>query len=291
MGLRPPLENSVAFLDVGQGDCILVRTATGQNCLLDCGSSSRSGGGKYVLLPYLKYHGIQSLDIVFLSHPDQDHVNGVVELLGAKEDSGIEVGQLLLPAIEESAREAQLGALLEAARTAQGSPVPVGYLSRGDRWDCGSAVFTCLHPREGFGGEEANAYSECVLVEFRQEREANSAPGECAWSLLLTGDVEGKGEEALLGELLSQKREGVTVLKAAHHGSRSSTSREILDLLQPEVTVISCGRDNRYGHPHRELLERLEASGTFILQTAESGTVTVTFREGGLRISSMLPLP
>ncbi len=290
-GRRPPLENSVAFLDVGQGDCILVRTATGQNCLLDCGSSSRSGVGKYVLLPYLKYHGIQSLDIVFLSHPDQDHVNGVVELLGAKEDSGIEVGQLLLPAIEESAREAQLGALLEAARTAQGSPVPVGYLSRGDRWDCGSAVFTCLHPREGFGGEEANAYSECVLVEFRQEREANSAPGECAWSLLLTGDVEGKGEEALLGELLSQKREGVTVLKAAHHGSRSSTSREILDLLQPEVTVISCGRDNRYGHPHRELLERLEASGTFILQTAESGTVTVTFREGGLRISSMLPLP
>lgn len=289
LGLRPPLENSAAFLDVGQGDCILVRTASGQNCLFDCGSSSRSGVGEYVLLPYLKYYGIHSLDAVFLSHPDEDHVNGVLELLGAGKDGGIGVGQLLLPAIQESAREAQLGELLEAAQNAQGGPVPVGYLSQGDRWDCGSAVFTCLHPREGYAGDEPNTYSECVLVEFGGKKEPQS--GEDTWSLLLTGDVEGEGEEALMAELLTEKKEGVTVLKAAHHGSRGSTSRELLELLHPVATVISCGRDNRYGHPHRELLERLEASGTCILQTAESGTVTLVFREGALRISAMLDIP
>ena len=107
------------------------------------------------------------------------------------------------------------------------------------------------------------------------------------WTLLLTGDVQEKGEEAFSREIQERGIGGITVLKAAHHGSRNSTPKELLDRLKPLLTVISCGRDNRYGHPHAELMERLEASGTAIVQTAWSGAVTVTWQDGGLAVSGM----
>ena len=98
-------------------------------------------------------------------------------------------------------------------------------------------------------------------------------------SLLLTGDVEGEGERALIGELRERGIGAVTVLKTAHHGSRNATSREFLAQVKPQIAVISCGRNNRYGHPHEELLERLRGGGTNVYLTPESGAVTV--RAGG----------
>lgn len=284
LGLRPAAANSVTFLDVGQGDCILVRTASGENYLFDCGSSSRSGIGKYVLIPYLKYHGIGNIDAIFLSHPDADHVNGAVELLGTGKEEHIRVGQLLLPAIREEERQEQLGELLAAADAAQEGPVPVGYLQAGDSWSCGSAVFTCLHPNEGIGTQDVNAYSECFLVEFSEGR----ASGGKRWTMLLTGDVQNEGEEALQEEILARGIRGITVLKAAHHGSKNSTPGRLLEQLSPMVTVISSGRGNRYGHPHAELLERLEDIGTVVAQTADSGAITVTLQGRAVKLSSFM---
>ena len=283
---KPPAKNSVTFLDVGQGDCILVRVSTGQTYLFDCGSTSRSGVGEYVLLPCLKYYGIRSIDALFLSHPDADHVNGALELLAMGDKSGIVVRQLVLPAIREADREEQMGELVEAAENSpQASPVLVGYLSAGESWDCGGAVFTCLHPVRNYSAEDANQYSECLLVEFREKDRKQAGQ---KWTLLLTGDVEGGGEEAMFQELRRRNIGALTVLKAAHHGSRNSTSEELLAWLTPKVTVISCGRDNRYGHPHKELLERLEASGTYVLQTAQRGAITILYKDGNVRISTYL---
>ncbi|HBA48081.1 MAG TPA: hypothetical protein DCZ91_09855 [Lachnospiraceae bacterium] len=321
--IHPPAENSVTFLDVGQGDCILLRTASGEVYLFDCGSSSRKNIGKYIMIPFLKYNGIHTIDAVFLSHPDADHINGAVELLGIGGENNITVNQLLLPDIEEKAKEEQLGELLKAAREAtQREPVPVGYLSAGDGWTCGSAAFTCLHPVKGFSAADVNAYSECFLVEFtegrgsvfRGGREGGKMSGETSgktsgetggktsgetgsetdngtcslsWTLLLTGDVQEKGEEAFFREIQERNIEGITVLKAAHHGSRNSTSEEFLNRLKPLLTIISSGKNNRYGHPHAELMERLEASGTVIVQTAQSGAVTVRWQDGGLEVFGM----
>ncbi len=300
--IRPSAGNSVTFLDVGQGDSILVRTASGETYLFDCGSSSRKKIGKYILIPYLKYNGIRTIDAVFLSHPDGDHVNGAVELFALGGENHITVHQLLLPDIEETAREEQFGTLLQAAlEGAQGQPIAVGYLSAGDGWRCGSASFTCLHPEKGFGAQDVNAYSECFLVEFYEDgtrfqsgisggavREAGAAGGSpsppAQWTLLLTGDVQDKGEKALLREIQERNIGGITVLKAAHHGSRNSTPEALLDQLKPFLTVISCGRDNRYGHPHEELLERLEACGTHILQTAQWGAVRMEYEDGSLAV-------
>lgn len=287
--VRPAAENSVMFLDVGQGDCILVRTASGENYLFDCGSSSRSSVGKYLLIPCLKYHGIGVIDAVFLSHPDADHVNGAVELFETGGEHHIKIKQLLLPAIPESARQEQLGELLLAAsKASQKEPVLVGYLQAGDRWNCGSAAFTCLHPGKDTGTQDVNGYSECFLVEFAEGKKSffrDGISGE-KWTLLLTGDVQNEGEEELQREILSRDIKNVTVLKAAHHGSRNSTPGELLAQLSPSLTVISSGRNNRYGHPHAELLARLEEAGTYILRTEQSGAVRITFRDGGIRVET-----
>ncbi len=286
MGIRPSAADSVTFLDVGQGDGIVVRTASGQTYLFDCGSSSRSNVGKYVLMPYLKYHGIHTIDAVFVSHPDKDHVNGVLELLSLGAENGILVRQLVLPAIEEEEREEQLGELRQAAAKAsvlQGRFLAVNYLSAGEAWECGSAAFLCLHPEAGFVSESSNGYSECVYVEFRGKRGRDCEK----WTLLLTGDVEGRGESELLEELEERGIGNITVLKAAHHGSRNSSSEALLSQTAPKLTVISCGRNNSYGHPHRELLERLEQIDTYIVQTAQLGALTVTYRDGHLQVHTI----
>ncbi len=277
--MRLQNRESAVFLDVGQGDCILVRTASGQTYLFDCGSSSRKGVGKYILIPYLKYQGIHTIDAVFLSHPDEDHINGALELLESGWREGIDVKQVLLPAIEEKAREEQFGKLCQGVKEAsqQGDEVLVGYLAANDTWKCDNTVFTCLHPEAGYRGEHSNEYSECIYIEFPE------------WTLLLTGDVEGRGEEALLEALAARGIEEITVLKAAHHGSRNSSSEAFLRQVSPRLTVISSGRKNRYGHPHQEMMERVEETKSYVMLTAEEGAITVTFRNGNLRVKSVWP--
>lgn len=270
LGIRPAAGNRVIFLDVGQGDCCLVQTASGVNYLFDCGSSSRSKIGEYVLLPALKYYGIRRLDGIFLSHPDTDHMNGILELLELAGENHLTVRQLILPAVEERAREEAFGELLAAAGAAgkgREGGVRVGWLGAGDIWDCGEVHFLCLHPVKGYSGAEGNVYSECIYGDFG------------SFSLLLTGDVEGAGEQALLAELQRLELSGVTVLKTAHHGSRNSTSAELLAQACPQAAVISCGQNNRYGHPHGELLERLEEAGSHVFRTDSGGAVILEAKE------------
>lgn len=288
LGYRPPGENRVVFLDVGQGDCILVQTASGENYLFDCGSSNRSGVGRYVLLPFLKYSGIHKLDAVLLSHPDMDHVGGAMELFSLAEENSIEIGQLVLPAVEEAEREAEFQEIIRAAgkypawqqRALKGNrktAVEVRYLAAGESWQCGSADFLCLHPEAGWSAADKNAYSMCVYVSFAEDV-----------SLLLTGDVEGPGEEALIRALKEKNLEDITILKTAHHGSRNSTAREFLAQIKPGIAVISCGRNNRYGHPHAELLERLEDCGAKIYLTPEGGAVTVRAGRGSVEVETYI---
>ncbi|MBO5282181.1 MAG: DNA internalization-related competence protein ComEC/Rec2 [Lachnospiraceae bacterium] len=247
---------SLTMLDVGQGDCICVRTARGQTYLFDGGSSSRSRVGEYVLVPYLKSQGISRVEGIFVSHGDQDHMNAVKELL--TDSDGIRLDTLYLPQLAQPQPEA----LEELAALAREADCRVVYLSRGMGWQQGDFRLTCLWPLAGYAGE-SNASSACYLLE------------EGGFRVLLTGDVEGEGETAVTGYLQSLAISSVDVLKVAHHGSRYSTSDSFLQAVSPRLALISAGRDNSYGHPHAELLERLERAGCLILQTPESGAVTV----------------
>ena len=272
--IHPAGRNQIIFLDVGQGDCCLIRTETGHNYLFDCGSSSRRKVGEYVLLPTLKYYGITTLDGVFVSHPDVDHMNGIQELLELAEENHLTIGSLVLPAVEQSARQGQFGELLMAVDDRSGGQkttqtTRVVWVSAGDAWESGSVRFLCLHPERESGTMNENAYSECFYVDFGD------------FTLLLTGDVEGSGEEALLAELQRRRIGQLDLLKIAHHGSRNSTTEEFLQQLHPGTAIISCGSNNRYGHPHAELLNRLESAGVQWICTKDYGAITVEMDKGG----------
>ena len=332
----------VTFLDVGQGDGIVVET--GQEAyLFDCGSTSRKNIGEYVLKPYLKSRGIRSLRGVFVSHPDEDHMNGVIELLENGADWGIVVEQLFLPAIAEEKRTESFATLLAAAEAAE---VPVSYIKCGDEIRDSQLRLLCLHPEENTTLADANAYSECFYVEvfakkIKQEaiadRQAKDASEGSAMegsgengnfagngsfagngerkdfrmndgkiNILLTGDVEGEGEWQLMQELQAlqqpqslqesrrlQEQRGqrefrVDILKVAHHGSGYSTGTEFLATASPAIAIISCGRNNSYGHPHAETLQRLEDARVPWYGTMDYGALTVTVDSHGNRLHGYL---
>lgn len=344
----------VTFLDVGQGDGIVVETGQGVY-LFDCGSTSRKNIGEYVLKPYLKSRGTRSLRGVFVSHPDEDHMNGVIELLENGADWGIVVEQLFLPAIAEEKRTESFAALLAAAEAAE---VPVSYIKCGDEIRDSQLRLLCLHPEENTTLADANTYSECFYVEVFakkmkreaiDDRKANDASGGSAIegsgengsfagngerkdfrvndgkiNILLTGDVEGEGERQLMQELQSmqgsrslqealplqeprslqesrslqttrrlQEQRGqrefrVDILKVAHHGSGYSTGTEFLATASPATAIISCGRNNSYGHPHAETLQRLEDARVPWYGTMDYGALTVTVDSHGNRLRGYL---
>ncbi|MGN0432085.1 MAG: DNA internalization-related competence protein ComEC/Rec2 [Lachnospiraceae bacterium] len=307
MDMRTGLE--ITFLNVGQGDCICISLPDGTTWLCDGGSSDRTNIGQYCIEPFLKYEGIDVLDAVFLSHPDSDHTNGVRELL--QRDS-VEIKLLVLPCTERNTTEEKetqnseketrnsgeeirnsgektrnsgeeitnsgdIGAaagsgFAELLYLAKEKDIPILWLEAGMEWRSGDVAAQCLHPAAGFVAEDRNAASEVLYITYMD------------FSLLLTGDVEEEGEEALLAELKLQGIENVTVLKVAHHGSRYSTTEELLEQIKPRLAVISCGENNFYGHPHRETLERLEEAGTVVYRIDEMGAIEMRLKEGRIEI-------
>ncbi len=264
---RPELQ--VTFLDVGQGDCIFLQTEDGTSYLTDGGSSSVSKVGKYRMMPFLKYQGASQVKAVFVSHADSDHCNGIAELLEQAELEGIRVEYLVLPDLADECRSEGYEELVELARQ---NGIAVQYLHEGQQFQDGELQFRCLHPSKGYRAEDLNETSMVLLVTYR------------GFSMLLTGDVQGAGEEHLTQELKAWKKPGatehaeteLTILKVAHHGSKNSTTEEFLKAANPKLAIISCGEGNRYGHPHEETLERLEKADVSWFCTKDYGAITVT---------------
>ncbi len=271
MGRRYPAF-SLTMLDVGQGDCLILQT--GKHVFLsDGGSTNVSEVGKYRILPYLQSRGIGRVEAVFLSHDDADHINGIEEILelAAEKKTSLRIGYVFMPAwmsrTEDGAR------ILSACRRAG---TAAGLLERGDGLQCGKLQIEVLHPfqqekavdgRPYGGAQSGNAGSLVLKVGFDR------------FTALLTGDLEQEGEEELIPYLTR-----IDCLKVAHHGSRNSTSEAMLDVLQPELALVSAPKKSFYGHPHRETLDRLQAAGAEILMTKDSGAVSLTGRSGGFRI-------
>ena len=275
LSIRLPQELTITFLDVGQGDCICVRTKE-ETYLFDCGSSSKRSVAENILIPYLKQEGIRRLDAVFVSHPDSDHISGIIELMEIGNEEGIAIERLILPRIAEERREEEFEELLLAAKQAGGAPVPVSYMAKGTVWQSGKVSFCCLHPDKENHDLDSNAYSQCFYIKYGQ------------FSMLLTGDVEGDGEKQLQKTLEEAGVQNISLLKVAHHGSRYSTSQELLEILRPTASIISCGKDNSYGHPHEEVLDRLEEVGAIIYMTPRTGAVEMNITGTKWKIKTYL---
>lgn len=258
---------SVTILDVGQGDGIFIQGPAGGTYLIDGGSSDIKKVGQYRIEPFLKSRGVGKLDYVLISHGDSDHMNGVADLIERRK-IGIEIGTLVLPMQE--AWDESLCSLADMARQAG---IQVAEIGPGQGIQEKEAALFCIQPAKGDEIQPGNEASMVLAL----------SSGE--FDMLLSGDVEGKGEE-LLTERLTKTEQARTweVLKVAHHGSRNSTSERFLQSVQPAFAIISAGEQNRYGHPHQETLVRLKERGIKIYSTQDKGAVMIEVKDGKMTI-------
>lgn len=269
----------ISFLDVGQGDCIYIRSESGKSYLVDGGSMSKSKVGEYQITPFLKCKGVSSLEAVFVTHGDKDHYSGIEELLENTKADRIRIKRLVLPVTEQEQGETEEGCgSLKQLAGQQG--IEVVYIKSGDVITDGKLTLECLNPSvnsveaegiSGMAGQESEDKNEQSIVLYLTYGK---------FSALFTGDVTGEPEQKVSG-VMKQRLGGksLTVLKVAHHGSMYSTDEEFLKNVQPKIAVISCGEKNSYGHPHTELLERLENVESRIMITKEYGAITIEIRK------------
>ncbi len=270
----------VTILDTGQGDCICMTLPGGETILFDGGSSSVNEVGKYRITPYLKSQGIHRLEMVFLSHSDSDHINGVIELL---KEGEIEIGRIVLSdGYTVTDGDAMAEGFAEIYRLARIQKIPLVEIYAGDGLECKGVQIYCLNPIAGIQTTDAsntpsdNASSQVFYIKYG------------GFQMLLTGDVEANAEEDVLRLVNQLGIRDITILKVAHHGSKNSTSMEFLECLNPKASIISCGKRNRYGHPHEETLIKLDEVGTKIYQTPIHGAVMIETDGRQVRIETFL---
>lgn len=259
---------TITMLDVGQGDGLVIRGPEGKTYFMDGGSSDVKKVGEYRIEPYLLSQGIGSLDYVFASHGDQDHISGIRELV-QRQKTGVTIKRLVLPT-----QTVWDDALKELAEMAEKEGIPVFTMEKGQCLTEGKLSLTCIQPGKGEMEETGNSASLVLALRYGD------------FDMLFTGDVEGEGEKRLVDHLQGEYSECVwDVLKTAHHGSGNSTTEEFLKTAAPQYAFISAGKNNSYGHPHKETLERLKDAGAIVYSTQEEGAVTIVVSEREFTIS------
>lgn len=264
--LPPHTENRITMLSIGQGDCILLQEKDGHVFLVDGGSSDVKEAGKYRLIPYLKYHGIRYIDGIFISHAHEDHYSASLELL--QSSCGISVGTVFF---SEMAEENEAYDVLRKAAYRSGSRIT--YIRQGDRIRAGDLSLFCLYPSGKLTVTDENEASMVLYATLR------------GYTMLLTGDSTETCDAAVMQAMKQNGMREVDCLKVAHHGAKTSSSASLLTYISPKLALISCGRDNSYGHPHRETLDRLAGIGSHIVRTDEAGEIVVQIRKRKVQLS------
>ena len=278
--IRLPGELNVTMLDVGQGECVGIETREHHVYLVDAGSTSKKKTGQYQIIPWLKYIGTRSVEGIFITHWDEDHISAVGELLEWSKSSRVKIRRIFLPDV--ALKDEVLETLLQQIEEAD---VSVEYLSAGEHMTDGALQISCLHPYAKKVPEDRNDAS--LVLRLSQ--------GD--FQMLLTGDLEKSGEDWLVEQArpaveqpqpAAQNPLRCTILDAGHHGASNATGEALLDLAQPELVLISCGKNNRYGHPAPETLKRLEERGIRWYSTAEVGAIQVQVGKKKVKIKQYI---
>lgn len=291
----------VVYMDVGQGDGVLLRTSGHGGILIDGGSSSNKRVGEYVMVPVLKYYGVSEVEYAFVSHGDADHVSGLEYLLN-EEQSGVHVVNLVLPEYGDQ------DALQELKSEATANNVNIIYMKPGDNitynhQHAETINIECLYPDEeaGQGVLDTNNLSMILKTTITWDvREADienlnkSSDSDASLSLLFVGDAGIAAEKRLI-ELYGKNSLGeisdsiaCDILKVGHHGSRNSSGSDFLKRVSAMYGIISCGKDNRYGHPHAETLERLKMADTKYMTTKKHGAIILSIERGDWSLSGYI---
>ena len=247
----------ITFLDVGQGDGIYISGGDGTTYFIDGGSSNVPGVGEYRILPFLKAKGVNKIDYWFISHCDTDHISGLLEML----ENGYKIEHIV--SHEQCSNKENRKAIIEKATE---NAVEVLCMKAGHQVCSKNIQIRCLAPLSDdsmIDGGDENENSLVLALEWKNKQEEFRA--------LFAGDISAEAEQILCekGVLMD-----VDLVKANHHGSNYSNSTNWLECLKPEYIVVSCGKNNRYGHPGTEAVGRMEAGGAEIFYTMEGGQIT-----------------
>ncbi|KRG15527.1 hypothetical protein ACA30_05380 [Virgibacillus soli] len=263
--LNYPSKGEVIFIDVGQGDSIFIQLPYNRgNYLIDTGGqiefsqeewrerATPFDTGKNILIPLLKSKGVGKIDKLILTHADIDHMGASEELLN----------QIGIKEVHVPPNSWEKPMMKKFLMLAEKKDVKITVSKGGTKWKNKSGTFSFLYPLNDTYSD--NNSSLVLLAHF----------GGLNW--LFTGDLEKEGEVELIrtyGEL------PIDVLKVGHHGSKTSTSIELLEKIDPEFAVISAGRNNRYGHPHPEVLENLQRFNVKVFRIDEQGALHYKFSD------------
>lgn len=241
--LSSPQDLKVHFLDVGQGDSILAES-NGRFLLIDGGENDQGEA----VVSYLKQAGVTSLDYVIGTHPHSDHIGGLDHVIRE-----FPTEKIILPPIEHTTKTFE--DLLDVVAD---KGMKITMPKAGDTYPLGNASFQILAPLGDYG-DDLNNWSVGIRLSYKNNH------------LVMCGDAEKDSETDMAAH---SKELSADILKIGHHGSRTSTSDEFLDRVSPSYGVIQCGKDNPYGHPHKETLEKLEQRGIQVFRTDQDGSIT-----------------
>lgn len=277
--------SGIYFLDVGQGDCVVLIDEKREAYLFDGGSTSRKSIGENVIIPFLKSKGVNNIKAIFISHPDADHMNGIVELIEKGKYENLNINRICI-----NRNLSNDESFIELIDLAMEKGIEVCSINCGEVIEYGKTKIECIYPSRVSPRVTDSKGRNDVALAWDGISDAPPALNTLAdmsgnnaslvlnikydgITVLETGDLERIGEEIILTN--SKELLDCDILKVAHHGSSSSSSREFIEAASPAISIISAGKDNRYGHPHKETIEVLEESNTTILKTAQTGAIKI----------------
>ncbi|WP_313893714.1 MBL fold metallo-hydrolase [Psychrobacillus sp.] len=253
-------EMKVHFIDVGQGDSIFIQSPNGKNMLIDGG---KRDSGKEVVA-FLRDLGVNKLDYVVATHPDADHIGGLLAVLNS----------ISIKNFVDSGKVHTSQTYEKMLTLIQEKKIPFIVPANGDEISLDPAInITVLNAGEG--AADNNEASIVLRVAYKDV------------SFLLTGDAD-TGVES---NMMEQYNVESTILKAGHHGSNTSSSSEFIAAVKPEVSILSYGKDNSYGHPHSEVVSVLKKAGSQVYATAEAGNISVSTNGVDYSVSAGHALP
>lgn len=244
----------ITFINVGQGDGILIHGDNGTKVMVDGGSTSEKQVAKNCIVPYLKAEGIGTIDYSIITHTDKDHISGILEILENNNSNRIRIKNLVMPDI--NMKDDTYNELIEKAKLKK---INVLYIKKGDTLSLGKTKIKCIYPETTTTASDKNDYCTVLSVKNKTSK------------ILLTGDISKEIEEKIKDDI----EENYTVLKVAHHGSNYSSSEKFLKKVNPKYSIISVGKNNSYGHSGNETMERLRKQGGVIYRTDEKGGITI----------------
>jgi len=242
--LDKPAVLKVHFIDVGQGDAVFIQLPDGRNMLVDAGAR----GSESAIMEYLKGVGIKKIDFIVGTHPHEDHIGSLDDVI-----KNFEIGEVIMPEATTNTR-----VFYDLLQTIKDRGLVIKKARAGvSIFEEGGLSATLLAPQKR-EYESLNNYSAVILLKYQDI------------SFLLTGDAEAESEKEILSAGYNIKAQ---VLKISHHGSNSSTTSNFLQAVSPTYAVISVGAGNDYKHPHPVILDRLAKSGAITLRTDQRGTI------------------